>query len=276
MKTLKKTTVPPWMVNILVILLFTSSCKFLDDENPWIIKDPKNKQTTYYGPAVTVGNGQAKTFITLNREKIPTAIGIALSEKALENLPSDHNGHEGPISFENILELPMQAAITPFQFITLDWNPMGHEPAEVYDLPHFDLHFYMISNEDRMTITPLAPDVMDPEIPMAKYLPEIYIQTPGRVPNMGVHWVDPTSSELNGAIFDRTFIYGTYQDKVAFIEPMFTLDYIKSKPENVDTIKLPESFQIDGYYPSKYEIKYFPKKKEYHIILTDFFMNMAD
>ncbi len=82
--------------------------------------------------------------------------------------------------------------------------------------------------------------------------------------------------EQRPGIFDRTFIYGTYQDKVAFIEPMFTLDYIKSKPENVDTIKLPESFQIDGYYPSKYEIKYFPKKKEYHIILTDFFMNMAD
>ena len=276
MKTFKKTTFPHWMIHSLIILLVASSCKFLEDEIPWHPNDPKNNQTSYFGPSVPLGNGQVKTFITFNRQKVPTAMGIILNEKALENLPSGHDGHEGPISFENILELPQQADSTPFEFVTFDWNPMGHEPPGVYDIPHFDLHFYMISNEERMTITPLPPDVLDPEIPLAKYLPEIYIQTAGRVPNMGVHWVDPTSPELNGAIFNRTFIYGTYQDKVIFMEPMITLDYIKSKPENVDPIKLPEYFQKDGYYPTKYEIKYFPKKKEYHIMLTDFSMKMAD
>lgn len=273
MKTLKKTTVPLMVIHSMIILLFTSSCELFNNENPWIEKDPKKKQTTYYGPGVPLGNGKAKTFITINKGGIPTAMGISLSEKSLTNLPTGHDGH---FAFENVLELPKQAEITPFTFVTVDWNPFGHEPEGIYNLPHFDFHLYMISNEERLTITPLAPDVMDPEIPLAKYLPEIYIQTPGRIPTMGVHWINPTGHELNGGTFDRTFIYGTYKEKVAFMEPMMTLDYIKSKPENVDPVLLPEAYQVDGFYPSKYEVKYNPTKKEYLILFSDFSMKVAD
>ncbi|MEX2592962.1 MAG: DUF5602 domain-containing protein [Anditalea sp.] len=276
MKTSKKFRVPLRVIQTMTILLFTSSCELFNGEVPWSGKDPKKKQITYYGPKVTLGDGNARTFITINKEGVPVSMGITLSEKALLNLPTAHDGHDGPVSLENVLQLPVQAEITPFKFATLDWNPSGHEPIGVFDLPHFDCHFYMISNEERLTIMPLAPDVMDPEIPLAKYLPEIYVQTPGRVPNMGVHWIDPTGHEFNGGTFDRTFIYGTYKEKVAFMEPMVTMDYLKSKPEKVDPILLPEAYQIDGFYPSKYEVKYYPHKKEYQIKLSEFSLKIAD
>jgi hypothetical protein len=85
------------------------------------------------------------------------------------------------------ISFPFQSKQTllPSKFATLDWNPLGHEPEGIFDVPHFDFHFYMISNQERLSITPLAPTEMDPEIPLAKYMPAGYIQLPGRVSKYG-------------------------------------------------------------------------------------------
>jgi len=277
MKNLKKMSLPITVIKSLILLLLVSSCELLDKENP---SSGKGNETTHYGPAVPMGNGKAQSFITLTRAGIPTAMGVALSEKALENLPTLPEGHHNHRTagatnpFEFLVQLPNQASMTPFKFITVDWAPMGHEPVGVYDSPHFDFHFYLIANEERLSITPLAD--MDPEIPQAKYIPAPYIQLPGRVPNMGVHWIDPRSPELAGETFTRTFIYGTYKEKVAFMEPMITLDYIKSKPNHINEVPLAEAFQISGFYPSKYQVKYNPTRKEYLIMYTDFSYKAAE
>ena len=42
------------------------------------------------------------------------------------------------------LDLPAKNP-TQYKFVQFDWNPAGHEPAGVYDLPHFDFHFYTVS-----------------------------------------------------------------------------------------------------------------------------------
>jgi len=278
MKNLKKTRLSLMIIKSLIILLVASSCEIFNDENPLIVKDNKTNETTYYGPAVALGNGKAQTFITINKGGRPSALGVALNEKALENLPAGHEGHNNRAnhapSFEYVLQFPKQAETTPFKFMTLDWAPQGHGPEGIYDLPHFDFHFYMISNEERLTITHL--EGMDPEIPLAKYIPSPYVQLPGRVPNMGVHWVNPLSPELAGETFTRTFIYGSYKEKVAFMEPMITLEYIKSKPSHVNEIPLPTHYQVNGFYPSNYQVKYNPTRKEYLIMFTDFTFKMTD
>jgi hypothetical protein len=277
MKFLKTKPFSIFGFKTLLMLFVLSSCEIIQDENPLIVKEKHTQQTTYYGPTKALGNGKAQTFITLNKGGKPVAFGIALSEKSLENLPVGHEGHEGHNSFEYLLSLPKQADITPFKFATLDWNPFGHEPHGIYDLPHFDFHFYLISNEERMSITPLAPSEMDPNIPLAKYMPASYIQLPGRVPNMGVHWINPAAPELNGEIFEKNFTYGTYKEKLAFMEPMISLDYIKSKPTAAaETFPLPEAFQVSGYYPSKYEVTYNASRKEYLILMSEFSFKTAE
>ncbi len=274
MKFIKTKTISFLGIKTLMALFLLSSCEIFKEENPLIHKDKNTKHTTYYGPAKSLGNGRAQTFITLNRSGDPIAMGVALSEKSLENLPAGHEGHH---AFEYLLELPTKASITPFKFVTLDWNPMGHEPEGIFNIPHFDFHFYLISNEERLTITPLAPNVMDTEIPLAKYMPVGYIQLPGRIPKMGVHWINPSAPEFNGETFKKNFTYGTFKEKLAFMEPMISLDYIKSKPTvPADVISLPEAFQVDGYYPSKYEVKYNSQRKEYLILMSDFTFKMAD
>lgn len=277
MKSIKTKAISILGFKTLLMLFMLSSCELFKEENPLVVKDKVTQQTTYYGSAKALGNGNAQTFITLDKAGKPVAFGISLSERSLENLPNANEGHEGHNSFEYFLSLPKQANITPFKFATLDWNPLGHEPEGIFDVPHFDFHFYMISNQERLSITPLAPTEMDPEIPLAKYLPAGYIQLPGRVPNMGVHWIDPTAPELNGETFEKNFTYGTFKDKLAFMEPMISLEYIKSKPTaNADAITLPNAVQVSGYYPSKYEVKFNSVRKEYLILMSEFTHKMAE
>ncbi|RYD93814.1 MAG: hypothetical protein EOP50_10530, partial [Sphingobacteriales bacterium] len=47
---------------------------------------------------------------------------------------------------------------------------------------------------------------------------------------MGKHWADTTAVEFHGKKFEKTFIYGSYNGKFIFLEPMIALDYLKTKP----------------------------------------------
>jgi hypothetical protein len=72
---------------------------------------------------------------------------------------------------------------------------------------------------------------------------------------MGVHWLDFTSPELSGAQFTQTFIYGSYDGKVTFYEPMITEAFILANSGFVRTIPQPAKVQVTGYYPTKMRIE---------------------
>ena len=216
------------------------------------------KMNTFYGPAKPFGKGVARTMVTMTHDGAPLAIGIKLSERTLENLPPDIE--------EFSLQLPNKAKGLAFDHIDLGWNPEGHEPPGIYDIPHFDIHFYMISGEEQMGIT--DPDLAE-ILPPNEFWPANYFPTPGFVPMMGKHWLNMFADELQpGGVFTQTFIYGSYNGEFIFYEPMITLDYLKEKTSMQYDISQPAEFQRTGYYyPTTYSINYDSTKKEYTILL---------
>ncbi|WP_224995801.1 DUF5602 domain-containing protein [Cesiribacter sp. SM1] len=246
-----------------LFLLLASSCEQNEPVDPSMphehsVYDPHTKSTTYYGPAVPVGGGVARVRAEISKNGEPLSIGVVLSDKAVTNLPHEMT--------EYVLQLPKKARLTPFDHFTLDWNPHGHEPDHIYTHPHFDMHFYTISQDERASIgfnDPLAENLPDPQ-----YMPASYIALPGSIPMMGKHWVDPASPELNGADFTQTFLWGSYNKKVIFLEPMITLDYLLSKPNKNFELQQPAAYQQSGkYYPTSYSIRYDEKRKEHAIDL---------
>ncbi len=210
---------------------------------------------THYGPAVPVGNGTARAFVTTDDAGAPVTLGLALSETALEGLPDKEAAFE--------LDLPARVSVPPFDHATLDWNPHGHEPDAVYGLPHFDYHFYTISHEERAQI-PGGPDTT--EVP-AEYVPENYVSTVEAYPNMGVDWIDADAPELHGETFDKTLLYGFFEGQMVFIEPMITKAFLESKPDVTLPINQPAAFQRSGRYPLQYSIRHDAKRKEYRVAL---------
>lgn len=231
---------------LLAIVFIASSCKKDNDENSKI----------YKGPEVQVHDGKAWTWIQVNKNGAPEKLGITINDAALNSLPiggaggHDHNGDNNWV-----LQFHPQAAVTAYNHLGMDWNPTGHEPEPIYGKPHFDFHFYMISPEAVAAIPPYEVDsIRFKNWPAPAYFPPNYINPGGGVPQMGAHWIDFTSPELNGQPFTQTFIYGSFDGKVNFYEPMITLDFLKNNNNFERTIPQPAKVQKSSYYPTKLRV----------------------
>ena len=250
-----------------------------------------------YGTPVKVGNGTVRTYVVLDAKNggTPLVVGVAMSEDALDGLPAPVASSDPMANMHmNLLELPAQNP-TPYKFVQFDWNPAGHEPAGVYDLPHFDFHFYTVSKDVRASILPTDPRFAQKaaSFPAPEFRAPFYIDaaTPAgappaavTVPQMGLHWLDVRSPELQGMAghpeafrpFTKTFIYGSWDGQFIFDEPMITRAYIVAKRDATDPAVRDELVPVStapryapaGFYPSAYRIAYDAQAKEYRVALT--------
>ena len=222
-----------------------------------------NTVNTFYSPTLPVGKGIGRAWVTENSAGEPVSVGVNLSEKALENLPVEHTDY--------VFILPKNKGENFYTHVLLNWNPQGHFPDHVYDVPHFDVHFYIIPNEERMAIE--ADDFTEfANAPSSQYVPDYYFQIPGGEPQMGAHWADLLSPELtpeDDGTFTKTFIWGSYDGKFIFWEPMITRAYLLSHPDEIIPLRQPDAYQQDGYYATHYKVSYSLSPKEYSISLQN-------
>lgn len=121
-------------------------------------------ETTTYGRAVDLGNGQVRPFTTETQSGAPKYHGVVFDRAALEGLPSADEladadnraetdkyragGQAATIHFKQSQQyfVPFpDAAHTPFTFLGLNWNPEGHFGGKgAWLKPHFDVHFHML------------------------------------------------------------------------------------------------------------------------------------
>lgn len=228
----------------------------------------------FYGTPVAVGLGDARAYVVL-QDGAPVEVGIALSELALDGLPEADPAHAHDVHammHEYLLPLPKQAERTGYQLVELDWNPLGHEPDGIYNLPHFDAHFYLITLDQRNAIDPALEtgfDVKAARYPSPEFIPEgFFSPAPVALPRMGVHWVDAQAPELHGARFEATFIYGTWDGEVIFTEPMITREFLLSRPNRTTELPVPQRFARPGAYPTSYTTRWDDAAREYRIALT--------
>lgn len=89
---------------------------------------------------------------------------------------------------------------------------------------------------------------------------------------MGAHWIDPASPEFTPAGFSRTFLYGFWNGRMNFLEPMITTDYlasVKALPAQSATFSIPQPQAVEkaGYYPTTYSVRYDADAQTYDIVL---------
>ncbi len=220
--------------------------------------DDDAQPQTFYGESGKLGNGTARTFYRVDADNKPTAIGVAVSEEAIGSLP--HGS-------DMVLQFPAQASALPFKHLYMGYMQAGHPPVKIYDLPHFDFHFYMIPNEERLKYTPETIPMMM-KAPAKGTIPSTFFEE-AAVPLMGMHWADGKSGEFNNQKFNKTFLYGSYDTKVIFYEPMITLEYLKATNETTDIIPL-GAFPGSGMYPTKYTVSHNTAEKQYEVTLNTF------
>jgi len=197
------------------------------------------------GPTVAVGNGTARSVVLKQGDAV-SSIGVRLTDGALDGLPTTM-----PMT-EWQLALPDGVTVGPWDHLALDWNPGGHPPPQVYTVPHFDFHFYMITPAQQMAIAG-GPDTVT--VPAAD-VPADYASQVESVPMMGVHWADTLAAEYHGHPFDHTLIYGFHQGQMIFVEPMVTAAFLGSGANFIGHVKQPAAFQRPGAYPTSYSVRH--------------------
>lgn len=220
---------------------------------------------TFKGADVAVGSGTAHTEVVFEGDNISSMTAV-FNDAALTNLPATLPGTE------YILPMPTGAPATVFNHVGLNWNPQGHPPPMVYTVPHFDVHYYFISPAQRATMTPADPTFLTKAAlaPSADQIPPNYVADPSPVPAMGTHYTDATSAEFHGQAFSNTLVYGYYEGKMIFIEPMMTKAYIETKPNDTKAVPVPSRYPAAGRYPTSYNVSHDASAGEYRVKLATF------
>jgi hypothetical protein len=223
--------------------------------------DGSSSNRTFNGSSQTVGNGNAQSFVTLDAGGRPLKVGVKLSASALSGLPDA----EADTPF--LLPLPAQAAgATIFDHISLDWESHGHDPNPIYGTPHFDVHFYMISDAERDQIA-FAPDA---PAPAAQFIPPGYQSTQTVVPRMGQHWFDPADPNNAPGQFQHVFLYGFHAGKMVFLEPMITREFLLTETDFSGSVKQPTAYPKPGFYPTRYKVEFNQSDQTYLVTLDQF------
>ena len=257
------------------------------------VREGVSNLVRFNGDAQKVGNGVARAYIIVDDKNTPVEVGVALSEGVMDNLPKPMAMDHSKMTTEHldmhqwILALPSKNP-TPYQFVQFGWNPQGHEPPGVWDVPHFDFHFWTASLDLRNSIVPKDPKYAEKaaRYPADSLRPQFYLDaataakaTPAAmtVPEMGLHWFDVRTPEVQKMAgkpeayrpFTTTFIYGTWDGEFVFAEPMITRAYLMAKGDT--TIQVPAAkFAKPGYYPASYRIRWDAATREYLVSLTQF------
>ncbi len=252
--------------------------------------------STLQGPEVPVGNGTARMFVELGPRGELRALGIALTEAALTGLATrmnttsrcfDKNG-DGTVThgeclgdYQADLVLPARATDLdlPVRWATVNWNPEGHAPPAppVWSAQHFDFHFFMVEPAliQGIRTGPCAEFIHCEDFARAstplpeRHVPEGYIDVGAAVAGMGNHLVDGRDPELADPTlgFSRTFIYGAYDGKLIFLEPMVSHAFLSSRPQQCTPVRGPKAYATAGYYPTSYCVRHDAATRTYRVTL---------
>lgn len=220
---------------------------------------------TFKGADVIVGGGTAHTEAVFEGDNV-TEVSAVFTDGALTNLP------DAPLGTEFRLPMPTGTPATVVNHVGINWNPQGHPPPMVYTVPHFDVHYYFISQAVRATMVPSDPTFVTKAamVPSADQIPPNYVGDPQAVPMMGTHYTDASSAEFHGSAFTNTLVYGYYEAKMIFLEPMMTKAFLETQVTTTKAIPVPGKYPAAGRYPTSYTVSHDATAKEYRVKLTGF------
>lgn len=224
---------------------------------------PENHDLVW-GDDIDFLDGEVRTYATTNPSGNLSSLGVYLDDDALAAFDEDGLAHH--------LHLPEGVDTHEFTFVGFHYNPAGHPPPDVYTVPHYDVHFYLLDEEtvEGIPAGPATYDLPENQVPTDySRLPVIDSDddgepdTPVVEEDMGEHLADLSGPEFQeGGEFTHTMIYGAYDadgdgiGRITFVEPMVTTAFLDGlASELVVDMKTPEVYERPGDYPTQYVVE---------------------
>jgi hypothetical protein len=204
-------------------------------------------------------------------------LGALVPVASIESAPKEY-AMAWPPKPVTALALPAAAQQkSGFTHLTIFWEAMGHPPGP-YLTPHFDFHFYTISQEQRGAMD--CSDLSKPSaLPTGYSLPDVTLPPPMAemigisnlvglcVPGMGMHSLLTTELESTST-FRGTMVVGYYQGKPIFVEPMITQTMLMEK--QAFDLAIPAIPGMEGSRPRAFRAEYDQQRQAYRFVFSDF------
>ncbi|MDG4647898.1 DUF5602 domain-containing protein [Roseibacterium sp. SDUM158017] len=223
-----------------------------------------NAQGIEFAPELPLGDGTVRAFAEVAADGTPTRIGIEMTEEAIATL--------GPDMVFLTVPLPDAATEAGYDHVSLDWMPHGHAPGDLFGAPHFDVHFYLLTEAERLAIDPAAPLFMEKAAnrPTADLMPPNYVPPPelDPIPAMGEHWLDATDPVFSGRPFEAVMIYGAWDGALIFAEPMVTRDLLLSQRDFGGNLGQPARVAQAVALPNAWSVS-FDADRRVHVVSID-------
>jgi len=172
-----------------------------------------------------------------------------------------------------VIRLPEVArAAVGVDHLSVFWEAHGHPPGP-FLTPHFDFHFYVISDSATEAID--CSNTTKPQaIPASYTLPDVDIPKLGMltglcVPKMGMHAL-PQEFATGTAPFTGTMVFGYYAERPIFYEPMVSRAMLQERRSF--TLAVPPAADLPKgvQYPTKFEAVYDSTTPAYRFIFSGF------
>lgn len=179
-------------------------------------------------------------------------------------------------------------AATNIDHISLDFNPCGHPPVDLFTIPHYDMHVYRVSPEFRtcmtcdiepMDIVCAYPKDDSEDVPQSTLsgfrffnpatmtngklsnMPDGFkLGLSSGVPYMGGHaWNFETEPASPQDWKDPIWIMGPYDGGMGDYEPMFPLSFVTGDQDNFYEESLSYVGQTIEELPTYYSVEYKPR-----------------
>ncbi len=213
----------------------------------------------------------AATYATFEEDgKTVKEFGAVLSLRSLANIP--------PGAFMSYQWMKVPPSVVEQTFIKsyeIDFMPMGHPPARVYDVPHVETHAFSWTQEEVSGLTCQSQDdytrPSDDFIPTGKWSFDPTPDMPNVcVPQMGVHGFDTNAPEFNGTRFTHSLSVLVSRGEFMTYEPKSTVEELLKRKDFTIALPAPKKFTKATRIPTMYVGTYLPAVDSYRIAYTNF------
>jgi hypothetical protein len=226
-----------------------------------------------YGQSITLSGVTLSTWAKVLPHGRVTQVGLTLPMAFVKTPPAQPaSGPDGQfvLAFPKVVQQS-----TYFNHLELGWNPHGHEPEGVWDVPHFDFHFEGVPVQSIWDIgfgVNLGNGLFgDSIVPTPERMPAGYVY-PGQlalVPFMGVHAFRPEDIVPSDQ-FTAVVLAGFYNGNMIFIEPMITQEFLLRRESFEIEVPRPTVLGRNTSYPTRFRGTYDKKADAYYFIFSHF------
>mmetsp|Transcript_32246 Transcript_32246/g.55023 ORF Transcript_32246/g.55023 Transcript_32246/m.55023 type:complete len:349 (-) Transcript_32246:132-1178(-) len=197
---------------------------------------------------------------------------------------TDCNGQSCLNEVRNVYSLSEKfEEVTGFNHVGVDWSPCGHPPLEWFGKPHWNLHIFRVTPEERLNarcpggmLNPFICDFPPFEQPTPEgraffvwgkdtndavaNVPDTFMAaTDTAVPGEAVHSWNHNLSVPVAEWFEPQLIMGLYDGGIRFWEPMFPYEFVSGNaPNSYVRTDIEYVSQTIQELPSEYSLSYDP------------------